>query len=157
MKTQLLILTLFALVSCTKAIVQEPTLNEPVARGYLEEFDKVWLAVQRAMSKYAIKINNIDSGILETDYIKADRFFSDPSEPRNTSTGLRYKIIVRAVRGKLDGKPAVKVTVLKTTEIQRDFFSGYQSTPTNGLEETALLYRISRHIEMEKLLTLNQK
>jgi hypothetical protein len=55
----------------------------------------------------------------------------------------------------VDGKPAIKVTVLKSGEVQPDFFSGFQQIGSNGLEEEILLYRVGRYLEIEK--TLNSK
>jgi hypothetical protein len=136
---------------CAETQIVDPPIKEPESKVFMDEYEKVWRAIQLALRKYPVRINNIDSGILETDYIKGDKLFQEPNaKPR---PGLRYKITIRVVKGKLEGRTAVKVTSFKSAEIQPDFFSGFQPVPSNGLEETAILYRIGRYLEMEKLAT----
>ncbi len=149
----ILVLLVSALITgCADNPIVDPPIKDPESRLFAYEYEEVWRAMQLALRKYPVRINNIDSGILETDYIKGDKFFVEPNA--KSRPGLRYKITIRVVKGKLDGKKsAVKVTALKSAEIQPDFFSGFQPISSNGLEEMALLYRIGRYLEMEKLTT----
>jgi hypothetical protein len=136
---------------CSTEVVQEPPVKDPPAKVFESSFEEVWKATQLAMAKYPVRVNTMDSGILETDFVKADKFFHDPAEAKS-KPGLRYKITVRIVKGKVSKKNATKVTVLKSAELQSDFFSGYQAAPSNGLEEQSILYRIGRHLTMDKML-----
>lgn len=150
-KLIILISVALSSINCSRALVPDPPLKEPEARVFPESFEKVWRAIAQAIKKYPVNINLIDSGLIETEYVKGDKLFSDPNVTR-TLSGLRYKIIIRAVKGQMDAKSAVKVTVLKSAEIQPDFFSGYKPIASNGLEESAILYRITRNLEIDRLL-----
>ncbi|MBK9294414.1 MAG: hypothetical protein IPM57_08205 [Oligoflexia bacterium] len=154
-KMPLLILALF-FIGCADNPIADPPIKSPSQRVFYDNYDKVWRAVQLALRKYPVKVNTMESGILETDYIKGDKLFNDPNEAK-TRPGLRYKIIVRAIKGKIESKSAIKVTVLKNAEIQTDFFSGFKALGSNGLEEELLLYRIGRFIEIDNALTKASK
>ena len=145
------VLLVFALCSCAENQVIDPPIKEPENRVYFESYDRVWRAAQLSLRKYPVKVNSIDTGVLETDFVKGDKYFTDPNDVR-PRTGLRYKITLRVVKGKIEGKMAVKVTVLKTAEVQPDFFSGFKPVASNGLEEATIVYRISRFVEIDRLL-----
>ncbi|MCC6278319.1 MAG: hypothetical protein IT289_10440 [Oligoflexia bacterium] len=140
---------------CVGNPIEDPPIKEPESRIYFDSYEQVWRAVQLALRKYPVRINNIDLGVLETDYIKGDKLFSDPKDGR-PRPGLKYKINMRVVRGRVEGRAAVNVTVLKTSEIQPDFFSSTQQIPSDGLEERALLYRIGRFLDIDRMLTKAQ-
>lgn len=113
-------------------------------------FDSVWRAAQLTL-KYPIAVNNMDNGVLETDWIRgADGFISPISD--EPSSGLKYKIIMNVVKGKTEGRPSVKVTIVKRMERQRDFFAEAESLESDDLEEKVLLYRIEREILIEEAL-----
>lgn len=155
-KKIILILSLFFFSACAENPIADTPIKNPAQQVFNESYEKVWRAVQLALRKYPVKVNTMESGILETDYIKGDKLFNDPNELK-TRPGLRYKIVVRAIKGKIEGKSAIKVTVLKNAEIQTDFFSGLQSLGSNGLEEQILLYRIGRFIEIDNTLSKSSK
>lgn len=88
---------------------------------YYASYDNVWRAAQLAL-KYPIAMNNMDNGVLETEFIKADEGFQPPFEEESgASSGLRYKINMILVKGKSEGRDSVRVTIRKTTEKRRDF------------------------------------
>jgi hypothetical protein len=146
-------LGLFATAGCVESRpIDDPPLTEPETRVYYDSYDEVWRAVQLALKKYPVHLNNIESGILETDYIKGDKLFAEPVEGR-TKQGMRYKLTIRAVKGRIEDKSAIKIICTKTSEVQRDFFTGFQPITTDGLEEKAILYRIGRYLEMERILS----
>src|SRR5438094_10623510 len=107
------------LVGCSEAPTKDPPIKEPEARVFPESYEKVWRSVQLAMKLYPIRVDSLESGILETDFVKDDKVFSDPNYPQSRR-GFRYKVVVRVVRGSLGGKGATKVTVIKNGEIQTD-------------------------------------
>ena len=156
-RTQLFFTLLFgaAVMLCTscaeKTIANESSVKDPETRVFFDDFDKVWTAIHLAVRKYPVLVDNRDSGLLETNFVKGEKFFTDPDDNR-PKQGLRYKIIIRAVKGKVENKNAIKVTVLKSAEVQPDFFSGFKRISSNGLEEHTVLYRISRFIEIDHLL-----
>jgi hypothetical protein len=151
-----LIFTIMTLAAgCAGVSIAEPPVKEPLSQLYRADFDQIWRNIQLAMRRYPVRVNNIDAGILETDYIKADKLFSMPSEtpPR---PGVRYKIIVRGIKGSVEGKPAVEVKLQKIVEMQENFFEGFRTVPSDGLEEQTILYRIGRYLEIDQMLGKTQ-
>jgi len=143
----------FAQAGCIeKEIASDPPVTEPQSRIFYASYDEVWRAVQLALRKYPIRMNNIESGQLETDYIKGDKLFTEPVEEKK-KFGMRYRILIHAVRGKFEDRAATKIICTKVPEIQRDFFTGYQGIPSNGLEENIILYRVGRFLEMDHVLS----
>ena len=61
------------------------------------------------------------------------------------------------VKGALEARQATKVTIVKETQLQVDFFSDPRSLPSDGLEEKSILYRIGREIQVERALAKAQK
>ncbi len=143
-------LVALTLAACAEMPITDPAIKDPVSKVFIDSYEKVWRAVQLSLRKYPVRTNSMESGILETDFVKGDKLFSDPNDPKN-KMGLRYKITVRAVKGKIDGKSAIRITVVKNAEGQPDFFSGYQPVNTNGLEEQTVMYRIGRFLEIDKI------
>lgn len=147
---------LFSLAGCQSA---EPVINrkDKLLRKvsnqkiFYARYDSVWRAAQLSL-KYPVAINNMDNGVLETDYIKAVDGYSPPHENKVPSSGVRYKITLILVKGKVDGRESVRVTVGKVTEKKRDFFSDPEAMPTDGLEESVILYRIERELQIEEAL-----
>lgn len=69
-----------------------------------------------------------------------------------------YRLTIRVIKGApLAGKPATKVTIVKDSQLQQDFFSDPRSQPSDGLEEKSILYRISREIQIERAIARVQK
>ncbi len=137
-----------SLSACTDVMIKDSPIKTPVNDSFNDSFEKVWRAVQLAMRKYPVKTNIYESGILETDYVKSDKLFSDPNDAKSPA-GLRYRLIIRAVKGRIGKSNVVKVSVTKVPEVQSDFFSGYRPIDSDGLEENAVLYRIGRFLEIK--------
>jgi len=156
-KNLCIILLLLPLAACTSTEIREydPKITGgPKKRVFHENFDDIWQATQIALSHYPISVNDIEAGILETDFIRGENSWKSPHLMRRTPGGQRYKISVRILKGKskTPGKKAVQVTILKRTELQKDFFSPYESINSDGLEEIALLYRIERELRINTAL-----
>lgn len=134
-----------------------PSKKEKIIRKFNNQkvfyfsYDSVWRASQLAL-KYPIAINNMDNGVLETDFIKADDGFLAPASSHMPSSGIRYKITLVLVKGKVDGKESVRVTVGKVIEKKRDFFSDPESLVSDGLEEMVIFYRIERELVIDEAL-----
>jgi hypothetical protein len=133
----------------------EPAAVEEVFFADPELVDR---AISQVMVKYPQKISNLEAGVLETDYIKGDARFQPPHRTITYGSGYRYRIFIHTVRGKTNGKSAIKVQVVKKVEQQRDFFADPEDLKSDFLEEKAILYRIGREIKIDKALTrFNQK
>lgn len=94
----------------------------------------------------------MDNGVLETDWIRGPDGFTAPSVQKDPSSGVRYKMTLSLVKGKLDNKESVRVTIVKKMEKQRDFFSEPESIESDGLEEKVIFYRIERELLIEEAI-----
>lgn len=146
---------IIALTSCT-TYSPEYDGYAPISKVFNDEFEVVWRASQLALQKYPMRVNNIDKGLLETDWIKGYEIWKPPFPPLVKSAGLRYKIILRTIKGKTQGDSAIKVSLHKENEKKRDFFSDIENPPSDGFEEKAILYRIDREIQIDRALQLAQ-
>lgn len=143
----------------TAACTQLPTRAEKTSdkiirksanqRVFQYPYDSVWRASQLAL-KYPIAVNNMDNGTLETEWVKAIDGFQAPTAEKEPSSGIRYKISLTLVKGRLDGKESVRVTMNKRVEKQRDFFSDPEAIESDGLEEKILFYRIEREVVIDE-------
>jgi hypothetical protein len=150
-----LLVSVFFSNGCSTAPVtknSERVLRENTnQRVFYFPYDSVWRAAQLAL-KYPIAVNNMDNGILETDFIKALDGFTAPHETKRPSDGIRYKITLSLARGRVDGRESVRVNIIKTLEKKRDFFSEPESLESDGLEEKVIFYRIERELIVEEAL-----
>lgn len=124
---------------------------------YYGSFDQVWRAAQLALQNYPMKINNMDLGVIETEQVKGYKVWMPPYKTEQTSGGLAYSLNVRLIKGKSQGRDVVKVSILKETQIQKDFFSEPVRMPSDGLEEKSILYRIGRELQIERALEKAQE
>lgn len=152
----LLILLAVGLSGCQmypgkKAPNPQDQLNRPFQQEYIASYEAVWRAAQISV-RYPISLNNMDTGQLETDWIRALEGFVPPDQKKAPSSGMRYKIVLTLVRGKKLGRPSVRVTLRKIVERQRDFFAEPESIMTDGLEEKVVLYRMERELIIQEAL-----
>lgn len=154
------LILLFSLVSGCGSLFADnrepPATFGPREQIYFASFDQVWRATQLALQKYPIRVNNMDLGVLETDNIKGYKVWMPPHR-KSASGGLSYKLNVRVVKGVVDGRSSVRVTVMKDTEMKKDFFASSKKLPSDGLEERSILYRIKRELLIDKALQKAQK
>jgi len=148
------ILLCFALAGCSVFDKRPPTRDEVLQKTkqgkiYFVPYEKVWRAAQ-VVVRYPLLISNMDTGIIETDYVKAAEGFKPVNATKDPSSGMRYKIRVALAKGKINGKDSVKVTVLKMPEIVRDFVSDPEPLQSDGFEEKVIYYRIDREIAIEE-------
>jgi hypothetical protein len=133
--------------------VVESSLTQKI---YMYSFDSVWRASQLTL-KYPISVNNMDSGVLETEWIQALDGFQSPTETKLPSSGVRYKITLTLTRGKAQNKESVRVNIFKKIERKRDFFSEPEPLQSDGLEEQVIFYRIERELVIEEALKKAQE
>lgn len=155
--------TALILAACISGCAQpakqsDSSVPTPVEEVFYADAETVDRAISQVMVKYPQKIANLEAGVLETDYIKGDARFRPAHREVKYGSGYRYKISIRTVRGKTNGKPAIKVQVLKVVEQHRDFFADPEQLDSDQLEEKAILYRIDREIKIDRALQrFNQK
>lgn len=155
----LLALALFYLSGC--ALFEErkgpATYFGPREQVFYASYDEVWRASNLVLQPYPLRVSNMDQGLLETDTIRGFKVWTPPFSPNSTTAGQAYKLTLKILRGKFSGTAATKVSILKDASVQSDFFSDPKPTPSDGLEEKALLYRIAREIQTERALAKVQK
>ncbi|OFZ12415.1 MAG: hypothetical protein A2Z20_06615 [Bdellovibrionales bacterium RBG_16_40_8] len=143
----------FALIGC--AIFNTPAdeiFTRPLSEVYDVPYDDVWRATQKALANYPIQINNIDQGVIETDVIRGDKVWRLPLTSQNQPVSWRYQLQVKIIKGKIESKPSTQVSIFKRISKEKDFFSGEELLPSDGFEEKAILYRISRELLLERSL-----
>lgn len=152
-RTFLVTLTIFSLWISGCAALSQKEPPSTYSAVFTASYDELWRALQKAMARYPIRMNNADTGQLETDIIKPDQMWQPAHEKRNYSPGERYAIKVFSTRGQARGKSEVtRLTIEKVMTIERDFFAGEQRRTSDGLEEKMLLYRIQRELTMDQSL-----
>lgn len=152
----------FFLTSCQTAsdrLAKRLKIGEPLVDVFNAKYEDVETALKLALSRYPARVDNTESGIYETDYVKGDARFKPPqSADEEYTSGYRYRIIIRLVRGNKEGRNAVKVVVLKQIELARDFFATSENVASDGLEEKVILYRIGRELRIRRAIQkFNQK
>lgn len=120
-------------------------------RIFFAPVDTVWTVAHKVL-KYSIATENQDSGIIETEYVKAVDGWLPPNVKKPPSAGIRYKIVMILAKGKTDGREATRVTIEKRIEMLQDFFSEPDVLESDGLEEAAIFYRIERELIIEEAL-----
>ena len=118
---------------------------------YNASYDSVWRAAHSVL-KYPIAQENQDTGVIETEYIKAIDGWVPPDTQKSPSSGIRYKLTLMFAQGKNGGKESVRVTVDKKIEILRDFFSPPEAVPSDGLEEKIIFYRIEQELKINEAM-----
>lgn len=138
--------------TATSKIESKYKVGVPVSKVYYAKYEEVEAAVKQAMIRYPQRVDNTEAGIFETDYVKGNARFVPAHKEMELSSGYRYRLLIRLVKGKSDERSAVRVSVLKQIELVRDFFSTAEAQPSDGLEEEAILYRINREISIAKAI-----
>ena len=124
------------------------TTNQKV---FFYPFDNVWRATLLTI-KYPLTNSNIDTGMIETEFVKGIEGWQPPVNNETPSSGLQYKLNLSLVKGMINSKETVKVTLTKKIEVKRDFFSEPKPLETDGLEEMVLFYRIERELIIEEAI-----
>ena len=129
----------------------------PREEVYFANFEEVWRSLNLVLQPYPLRVSNMDQGMLETDSIRGNRVWSPPYKGGKTAGGEMYRLTIRVIKGAFENRAATKVTIVKESNLQPDFFSDPRALPSDGLEEKAILYRIRREIEIERALAKAQK
>lgn len=150
--SSLILLLGFAGCSLFDPPVQNDKPTPPEKKVIFAPYDQVWRAGQLAMGKYPLSSNNMDTGLVETELIRGPEGFKTPLQTKAYSSGVKYKLVLRMVKGVVNGKEAVRVSVAKKMEINRDFFSSPEQMVSDGLEEKVIVYRMERELAIEGAL-----
>lgn len=155
----ILLATLVILTTSACALFEQKAgpkpIHGPQERVFVGSFDDVWRATQLALqspTSYPLRVNNMDTGVIETETIKGSLVWVAPHRQEIPGGGLSYRIIVRVIKGNVSERQAFKVAVQKAAQMQRDFFSEAETVASDGLEEKVILYRIERELQIDRAL-----
>jgi len=124
-------------------------------RVYEGTYDEVWLAALKAVNDYPLKVSNKDSGKIASELVNGpyNDLFLTPPESIDLPEKFRYSLRFNFAKLEAeDGQPLVRVRVEKNLEQFHDFYTGWLSFPSDGLEERLLLYRVEHILKMESQL-----
>lgn len=138
--------------SCSTSTKQREGSIGPVTRVLMGDYDKIWRATQKALINYPIRMNNIDTGQIETDVIRGLKVWTPPHRPDAKEPGLRYFLRLSLIKGDVKGQSSVEVNVEKVKTVEKNFFAEEKRLPSDGLEEESILYRIERELVLERSL-----
>jgi hypothetical protein len=139
-------------MGCASSGSAERVVHGPATKVFAASYEQTWRAAQKAMVNYPIRVNNIDSGLIESEVIKGQELWPAPHKERRKQPGLRYQITLRATKGNSGQNEATSVSIQKKSALEKDFFSGESQLPSDGSEEEMLMYRIDREIILENAL-----
>lgn len=148
------------LQSCTTVQEVYEAGEDGYSKTFFADFDTTWQAVRTALGrKYPIENENRESGIIKTKWFDntQEKNFTDSFGAGDTLKSARMKFTITVAKGFSEGKNAVKVAVYKQQEVQRDFLEGWSTNETDGIDERALLYRVSRLILIKAKLDFIQQ
>ncbi len=139
---------LFILTGC----VSTPSLEEDKAytKSFRASFDEVWRAAQQAVISYPLKVNNMEQGTIQTTLLRSHTYFKPPHLEKRHAGGYRYDLQLTLIK---ESKTITAVSLQKKLQVYKDFISKPVDLVSDGLEESALLYRIEREIEIDRNLT----
>lgn len=142
-KSKLKFLVLVGILS--SCLHTEPPSNQI---SLLAEKEEVWKTLVKVLKSYPLKTIDNTSGYIETKIIKGPNIWRPPNKTRKDFYGYSYKIIA-----KLSYSPPLSTVIIeKKVHKQQGFLSEKKLVPSNLLEEQALIYEISREIELQNLL-----
>ena len=119
-------------------------------RIYFASYENVWRATQLAV-RYPIAINNMDEGVIETEWIDGlDGFISVHKKPGSLS--YKYQLRFLIVKGRTDGRNSVRVTIVKNLKTPQTFFEDGRQLYTDGWEESVIFYRIMRELTLQSAI-----
>ena len=126
-------------------------LERIYARIYLTDYNIAWQASLEALKRFDKTIQNRQGGILQTTWLDntAEKNFTDSFGGDATYLNARYRLKLSIAPGNYNGKPSVKVSILKDQMIQRDLLEGWKQVPSDSIEENSFLYRIGRIIYLK--------
>ena len=156
MKVLLILLSLF-----TFACASNPQINEADrisnSQVFKYSYDNVWRATQVALQAYPIKVNNSEKGIIHTEFIPDGETWEHPTQRARSS--IKYQLKIKAIKGVIRSKPAIKVAIDKITRMHKNFIEGStEESNSDYLEESVILYRIKRELIIDHALNkLQQK
>lgn len=143
-------LILVSLMGCASS-EEKSDIHKPFSRILKSSFDQTWRAAQQAFLKYPLRVNNMDTGTLETQPLKGVNAYTPPHIEKKLASGYEYFITLKVVQMQKN-PPLTRIVLEKENSKKTDFFSESKPIPSDGFEEKKLIYRIKRELYIEGLI-----
>ena len=149
---------LFALgaAGCSKPIFHQPgsELDHIYSRIYLTDYNTAWQAALEALKRFEKTVQNRQGGVIQTAWVDntTEKNFIESFGGDITHLKARYRLNLTIAPGNYNGKPSVKVSILKDQMIQRDLLEGWKQVQSDAVEESTFLYRIGRIVYIKQRL-----
>lgn len=152
----MLIVLSVGLPACISAYKQMVSSEQDLvqSRVYKAEYNLCWDAVVEALKTNPMEAVNRETGMVQTKWIDntAERNQAEAHDGVVPYVKARYRIRVSLNKGIFDGQAAVKVSVQKEQQYQRDVLEDWKYQPTDTIQENAILYRIGKLISLKSKL-----
>ena len=139
-----------AAIGCSTPLLHQPgsQIEHIYSRIFLTDYNTAWQSALEALKRYDKTVQNRQGGVLQTNWIDntTEKNFIDSFGGDATYIKARYRMNLSLAPGNYNGKPSVKVSILKEQMIQRDLLEGWKPVSSDSIEENAFLYRIGRII-----------
>lgn len=149
-----LLLILVTLSACQSRLPQERPIDLPFNKIFESDYETVWNATVRVLDIYSIAVAVRNSGLLQTEW-STTRFNKSLYAYPHKKTFLedvRSRLKIKLSKGFVSesGKPAVRVQVSKELQQYKNVIVDFERVPTDHFEESIILYRVGRQIEILK-------
>ena len=142
---------LWTLAGCS-GLDRAPSKGPPPEQTYETERETAWEALVQVFKPYPQKTVDAEGGLIETERLRGRHLFRPPPAVPEQTSGRFFYTLKATLREEEDEPEIVRAQIRKTVSKQKDFFSDPESLPSDGFEEEALLYRLSREIQIRRLL-----
>ena len=142
LKKPFIVLLSVFLVSCAH------TDEEANSQFFNAPREKVWEVLVAVFKDYPLKTIDEQRGYIETEVLKADRFWKAPHHKNLDFSGYSSVILI-SLEYK---KPMARVFIDKKIYKQKGFISSKKEVPSDLLEENLLLYRVARELTVRSQL-----
>lgn len=116
------------------------------SRVYMVDYNTAWQSALDSVKSYDRTVVNRQGGVIQTAWTDntAQKNFIDAFGGSQTFLKARFRFTLTVAPGNYNGKPSVRMTVLKEQIVQYDMLEGWKTVPSDAYDENTLLYRIGR-------------
>ena len=120
-----------------------------ISQSFQVDREEVWGVLVAVFKSYPLKTIDEEKGYIQTEVLKANHFWKPPHEKNKDFSGYSSVITVRLSYK----RPISRVFIDKKVYKQKGFISTKKEAPSDLLEETVLLYQISRELSIRSRLS----
>jgi hypothetical protein len=135
---------------CSRSIFAQPgtELERIYSRIFITDYNTAWQSSLEALKRFEKTVQNRQGGTMQTTWIDntAEKNFIESFGGDVTYLKTKYRLNVTVAPGNYNGRPSVKVSILKDQMVQRDLLEGWRQVQSDAIEENTFLYRIGRII-----------